>query len=219
MTIVHGIVGLPVPEAPNALADFAVGRPVTVATLGPAGTSADCVARALKETLSGQIDVELSLREDITAVRNEVLEGRAELALIPSAHREATDFHWHPELRLRGAFVHSTPPYGIAIRPGFSPASSITLASMPEVRRLFDQLAPGHLIGAVADELVTTSTSSAAAMVGTGQADMAVCNDEARRLQDLTWFRVRNGVPIVWMLFGNDDEGESGSTRIHREER
>ncbi|MBF4615181.1 hypothetical protein [Curtobacterium sp. VKM Ac-1376] len=63
------------------------------------------------------------------------------------------------------------------------------------------------------------STSSAAAMVGTGEADMAVCNDEARRQQDLTWFRVRNGVPIVWMLFGNNDEGESGSTRIHREER
>lgn len=90
---------------------------------------------------------------------------------------------------------------------------------MPEVRRLFDQLAPEHLLGAVAEEKVTASTSSAAAMVGTGEADMAVCNDEARRQQDLTWFRVRNGVPIVWMLFGNDDDGECGSARIDREER
>ncbi|QZQ56495.1 hypothetical protein KZI27_06655 [Curtobacterium sp. TC1] len=219
MTVVHGIVGLPVPAAPNALADFAGGRIVTVSTLGPAGTSADCVARALRDALGGWIEVELSLRDDISAVRNEVLEGRAELALIPSAHREATDFHWHPELRLRGAFVHSTPPYGIATRRGFEPDSGVVLASMPEVRHLFDQLAPEHLLGAVAEEKVTASTSSAAAMVGTGEADMAVCNDEARRQQDLTWFRVRNGVPIVWMLFGNDDDGECGSARIDREER
>lgn len=175
---------------------------VTVATLGPAGTSADHVARSIAGMAENIVSVRFEMYPDFEESKRAVLEGRAHLVLVPSAYRDVTSFHWHPRLRLRGAFVHRTPDYGLAVAPGAAPAEKIVLASMSEVRDLFEQLAPEAVRERLVETRLAASTSDAAAMVRAGSANMAVCNDLGRAENELAWFRVRPGVPIVWMLFG-----------------
>jgi hypothetical protein len=130
-----------------------------------------------------------------------VLEGKSQLALVPSAYQNATTFHWHSDLRMSGCFVHRTPEYGLATRDGSPGRNKVVLAAMPEVLELFSQLAPLEVSRRLDSVIVAKSTSHAASLVRAGRATMAVCNELGVAQNRLRWYRHRAGVPMVWMLF------------------
>ena len=178
---------------------------VRISSIGPSGTSAHGVLgelqRRFPDQTSSPLDIELFSSFQEAAGR--VLEGTADYALVPSAYRDATAFHWHPELELAYVFVHRTPEYGLATQQDATLGTSqaLVVASMDEIEELFFQLAPPNLLGLSVKHVKASSTSDAAAIVKAGGADVAVCNDLGRQEHGLFWIGKREGVEMVWMLF------------------
>lgn len=187
-----------------------------LASIGPSGTSADDVVRSIRlasDRLGAPLPSGLLL-PTFGEVMGAVLDGRARYALVPSAYRDATAFHWHEKLSLRGVFVHPTPAYGLAacsarvignlVREG---RGEVVLSAMSEVRHLFGQLAPSGLNENSVVHVPASSTSAAARTVADGHADLALCNELGRAENGLEWVAVRPPADMVWMLFGLTDEG------------
>lgn len=180
------------------------GKRCVVATLGPNGTSSHVASQVLRQIAheNGLPTPAVQLLPTFEAVLDALEQGQVDLALVPSAYRGATDFHWSPVIRLVLHFVHQTPGYGLAARERIQPHGvCVSVASMPEVRRLFADLHPGV---AGADNLIwvdAPSTVTAARMVADGDAEYALTNELGRRTANLTWISQRDGAYIVWMVF------------------
>lgn len=134
-----------VEEVANFLQSVSTNRSLSLSTIGPAGTSADFACRSLIPLLSEEISLEIDFAKNFDAVMETILAGHSDLALIPSAYRDSTAFHWHPHLSLVGCFVCNTPRYGLATDDGFAGGNEILLATMPEVQDLFFNWRPMKL--------------------------------------------------------------------------
>lgn len=176
-----------------------------IVTLGPIGTSGHEAAEYLQSLLSHDDD-SVAPTLELYPTFNEVLDrtiadGRC-LALVPSAYNGATTFHWHSELSLLFYFVRKTPRYGLAARGSHLGDGPIRVAAMAEVEQLFDELAPPHIASRAAERIAAHSTRHAADLVARGAADVAVTNDSSRSARGLEWISSRQGVDIVWLIFG-----------------
>ena len=146
---------------------------------------------------------EVRLYASFDEVLAELAAGRLDLALVPSAYRDATAFHWHPDMQLAFHFVHPTPAYGLAARPHevIGGGSAVRIASVPEVRTLFAGMCPAGLIGRPVRWIDAGSTVGAAEMLTEGAADLAITNENGRARYALDWLSYRPGASIVWLLF------------------
>jgi hypothetical protein len=175
-----------------------------IVTLGPAGTSSHDAARHLQTLLAddgADRPVPLELYDTFDVVLDRAGADSSCLALVPSAYRGATAFHWHDELRLLFHFVRSTPPYGLAARRMPAPDETVRVAAMEEVAHLYDSLVPQALAHRAVERVHARSTRHAAELVRLGTADVAVTNDPSRRDAELQWLSWRPGVDIVWLVF------------------
>ncbi len=177
---------------------------LTLSTLGPAGTSSDHAAGFLRDRLrdAGSASLTIELHPTFDQVMAQVTGGGTPLALVPSAYRDATAFHWHPKLRLLFHFAYATPTYGLAARQGEAPdRTPIRISSMSEVSVLYPELCPPALRGREVDWIPARSTMDAAGVLARGGADLALTNDNGRDAHDLYWLSRRPGAQIVWLLF------------------
>lgn len=178
---------------------------VRIATLGPEGTSADTVLAQMAGHLRGDYgrEVVAVLQPEFDRVMDRVVDGCVDFALLPSAYRDATAFHWHAALSLDCVFVHRTPAYGLAASADVESVDGrpVTVAAMSETRGVYSQVAPAWLHRRPVSFVQARSTSDAASLVRKGEADIALCNDEGRDANGLSWIGVRPGADIVWMLF------------------
>ncbi|GAB1646631.1 prephenate dehydratase [Krasilnikovia sp. MM14-A1259] len=186
---------------------------LTLSTLGPAGTSSDHAARHLHDRLigTGHAGLRIELHPTFDAVMDSVAGGTSTVALVPSAYRDATAFHWHPKLRLFFHFVHPTPTYGLAARQAEVPERTpLRISTMSEVSVLYPELCPPALRDRDVDWVPARSTMDAARALAHGEADLALTNDHGRDAHNLYWLSHRPGAQIVWLLFTNlpleDDE-------------
>ncbi|WP_434315806.1 hypothetical protein [Leifsonia sp. P73] len=179
---------------------------IRIASIGPTGTSAHDVLAELTRRLppEGASLLEIELCSSFEVALEQVLDGAADYALVPSAYRDATAFHWNPLLELACVLVHRTPDYGLAVKPNrqLPEPGGLVVAAMPEVQEIYAQLAPDDVAGRPHEFRSASSTSDAAAIVGDGAADIAVCNELGRQEHELAWLSKRPGAEIVWMLFG-----------------
>ena len=196
-----------IPSTLSDVVDFLkVAMPIErlkISTIGPEGTSASFVGETLKEAAHPELDIDLLLAADFNSAMTSVLMKHSDFALVPSAYRDATAFHWNSELVLEGCFVHHTPAYGLATKDGKLSEDSVILATMDEVESLFAQLATPEVQARLADVIPAKSTSHAASLVGEGRATVAVCNEIGVYQNNLQWFKVREGVPRVWLVFAH----------------
>lgn len=176
---------------------------VTVlATIGPEGTSAEGITQQLIARSRAPERLSVLLCPDFDEVSAALSDGRATFALVPSAYRDATAFHWNPAFTLDAAFVHPTPRYGIAaLTDPPAHGERLVVAAMSEVQHLFAQLAPDEWRDAEVVYRSAPSTSAAAELVRDGQAHVALCNDVGRERNGLSWIHSRMGANMVWMLF------------------
>lgn len=187
---------------------------LAVSTLGPAGTSSHHAAEYLRGRLeaTGLSRITIQLHPTFETVLEDLSTGVVPLALIPSAFRNATAFHWHPKVRLLFHFARPTPGYGLAARPGETPAGSpLRISSMSEVSVLYPDVCPPALRDRPVEWVPAASTMDAARVLAQGGADLALTNDNGRDTHGLHWLSQRPGAEIVWLLFtnlpidGNDD--------------
>lgn len=176
----------------------------SVATLGPAGTSSHLAA----ESLAAGHGLRVELFPTFDDVLSHISRRKVELALVPSAYRGLTRFHWHRDLRLVAFFPLATPEYGLAARPDCAPpaAGPVSVAAMWEVRWMYDQLAPAGLHERDIRWRDAESTQHAAAITAGGGADLALTNAPGRGAHGLRWLATRPGAEIIWVLFGHADD-------------
>ncbi|HEV2633898.1 MAG TPA: prephenate dehydratase [Actinocrinis sp.] len=177
----------------------------TLGTLGPAGTSSEVAAAVLADRHTLKVE----LFDTFDAVLDRLVDGTVDWALVPSAYQWLTRFHWHPRVQLQAFFPMATPDYGIAAPEGSTGTppggalDAIQVASMSEVRRVYNEVVPGALREREVRWVDANSTQHAAQLLAAGKADLAVTNALGVHNHDLRWLARRPGAEIVWTLFGS----------------
>ncbi len=190
---------------------------VKVATLGPDGTTATEVAELLRATLVSMAPsraLQLCLHPEFESVLTCLLDGEADVALVPSASKGATHFHWHADLQLLFHFVAATPSYGVAVRrqSALPAGTTVSVAVMPEVRAVLDDL--WKALGRPEPDVVEArSTRHAGDLLVGGRVDAALTNEPTRERLGLEWITSRGGAQVVWMVFARHADLMSRATR------
>lgn len=180
-------------------------------TLGPPGTSSHDAVLHLRSELAGlgvAPGFALRLFDRFEELHAELCAGGVDYALVPSAYRDATAFHWDPALRLAFHFARVTPSYGIAGRGPVPAEGEVSVAAMAEVRTILDSLPVPELEGREIRWIDCRSTHHAARTAAAGDADLAVTNDTSRTAFALHWIASRPGAEVVWLLFRAARDGE-----------
>lgn len=190
--------------------------PLSVATLGPAGTSSEAAARQMFAHLGGDEQGQPNALKLFTtyesageAVRNHA----ADLLLVANAYADISQFYMDPRLRFVGAFVFDTPEYGIAARPGTEIPSRVIVASHPAPMPLIGELMPQHI---VIDRVITAnSTSTAAASVRLQEVDLALTTVPAAIANGLQFISKTRPIRMLWSTFTLCDAVERRSAARH----
>ncbi|WP_328397949.1 hypothetical protein OHS70_15870 [Streptomyces sp. NBC_00390] len=183
---------------------------VLLGTLGPAGTSSHLAA----EFLAGRYGLTIELFPTFDDVLSALIAEKVEFALVPSAYRGLTRFHWHQDLRLQAFFPQATPQYGIAARKqGELPAGTgpVTVAAMWEVRWIYAEIVPPALREREVRWADAASTQHAAEILADGGADLALTNAPGIDRHGLRWVADRPGAEIIWTLFGHARDAAAGT--------
>ena len=187
------VIDLILPESP---------RYVSIATLGPAGTSSEAAASMLFTHLCHDPQeraAPIQLHETYERAGQAVLDGRADLLLVANAYADIAQFYMNPLLSLAGAFVHDTPEYGIAARPDMSLPNRVRVATHPAPIPLIAQLMPKYLT--VHDVIAVSSTSIAASVVRTKEVDVALTTAPAALLHGLKFISQSRTIRMLWSVF------------------
>jgi ABC-type amino acid transport substrate-binding protein len=175
--------------------------PVSIATLGPAGTSSEAAARRAGELLMEAVgrSADVELHPSFEGAADAVRAGDADAVVVANAYSRINDVYMDPELRLSCAFVMPTPDYGIAARPGAPVPLATRLTTHPAPRRLIAELLPPGFV--VRETLDVASTSEAARMVAEGEADLALTNEPSIVHHHLRFVSRTRPILMLWSVF------------------
>jgi bacilysin biosynthesis protein BacA len=185
-------------------------KAISIATLGPAGTSSDHVARTFLANV-GNGDSRCELFDSYEEAARTVESGDNDLLLVANAYGNINQFYISHTLSLTTFFVHDTPPYGLARRRDGTPLDDeapLVIATHP---------APAHFVpwfmktsGLEGEPTVrlVSSTSEAARLVADGSVDLCVTNDDARIRYQLEFLSCTWPIQMLWSVFKN------GSSRV-----
>jgi hypothetical protein len=188
-----------------ALLPLRPGPNITIASLGPAGTSSEDASHFLMRYLRthghGCTGVQLYDRyedacESLTA-------SRAGLLVVANAYAGIGSFYMNPNLALATVFIKDTPRYGLAGIQDVRPRVPVRVATHPAPEPLITELLPPECH--VASVVMAGSTSAAAAAARAGEVDLALTTEPAARLYDLRFISARRPIRMVWSAFAHAD--------------
>ncbi|WP_371478715.1 hypothetical protein [Kitasatospora sp. NBC_00315] len=200
----------------SALSQIPAGRDLTIATLGPAGTSSEEASRFFRGHLRARgHDTRLRLHDRYEEAAATLAEGEADLLLVANAYADIAAFYMNPDLRLAAVFIKDTPHYGLVAAPGVEVPRLVRVATHPAPKPIVAQLLPAEY---ELDSLVlVNSTSAAAAAVRAGEVDLALTTAPAARLNGLEFISRTRPIRMVWSAFTRADlvgEQRLGQQRI-----
>jgi hypothetical protein len=178
-------------------------RTISIATLGPAGTSSEHVARAfLGNVTNGNSRCELfdSYEEAARTVES----GENDLLLVANAYGNINQFYISHTLSLTTFFVHDTPPYGLACRrdgSSLDPEAPLEVATHPAPAHFLPWLMKTAGLEAQPTVRLVSSTSEAARLVADGTVDACVTNDDARSRYQLEFLSSSWPIQMLWSVF------------------
>ncbi|WP_395368971.1 hypothetical protein OHU45_04390 [Streptomyces tubercidicus] len=208
-------------EAPHGITDTALSRltrtgALTIASLGPAGTSSEQASRYLAGHLlsHGHESARVRLCGRYEEAGDLLSSGKADLAVVANAYAHIDRFYMNPQFRLAAVFVKDTPFYGIARAartpdaapepvadpPGKTP---VRIATHPAPRFLVEELLPDSY--EVSELMLVDSTSAAAAAVASGEVPLALTTAPAARLHNLDFVSPTRPIRMVWSAFTRAD--------------
>ena len=169
-------------------------------TLGPSCTSSDFVAkRYFKQTYLADVDIGLfSTFEDAA---NEVLNGRADLLLVPHAYKNVDSFYMTPFLKLENVFIYDTPTYGIATKLNNENKLCKKLITHEAPISMIDHYSKSDF-----EIEIANSTSLAAEMVANGTFEFCVTNEEACKKYGLKFIKTFSSINMSWSIFARREE-------------
>jgi prephenate dehydratase len=201
---------------------LAPGEAMSIATLGPAGTSSEASARHLLDWAAHALNAGAGSIQLFTTYEDAgimVLTGNATHLLVANAYREIHNFYMDPKLKIAAAYRFNTPNYGLAKCRGAQISSRIAVASHPSPTPLIEELLPA---GMTVSRVVTMlSTSAAAAAVDGKEIDVALTTDVAAQIYDLEFISRTRPIEMLWTAFSptyNSFEPPDGSAHVLEDE-
>jgi prephenate dehydratase len=185
----------------SALSRLPTGSDLTIATLGPPGTSSEQASHFLAGHLlrRGHASARIELFRRYEDAGEALACGKAELILVANAFSDINVFYMDPGLRLAAVFIKDTPRYGLAAPPGSSAPGPVRVATHPAPKFLVAELLPeGYELR---DLCLVDSTSTAAASVRDGDVDLALTTAVAARLHGLDFVSPTRPIRMVWSAF------------------
>lgn len=177
-------------------------RDMTVATLGPPGTSSEASARYLLDWARRHLDsadAAVQLHTTYEHAAEAVLTDNATHLLVANAYGQISRFYMDPKLSIAAAYRFNTPDYGLAKARGTQVPTRIDVATHPSPIPLIEELLPdGMEVSAVVPML---STSAAAAAVAAGQMTVALTTDVAAKIYDLEFISPVRPIEMLWTAF------------------
>ncbi|MEU9097633.1 hypothetical protein [Streptomyces sp. NPDC048361] len=184
-----------------ALFQLPLGTPLSIASLGPEGTSSEQASRALLGHLGqrGHEHVRIDLFDQYEAAGASLLSGDSSLVVVANAYARIEQFYMNPALRLAAVFVKDTPNYGIAGLPGSDRDAKVAVATHPAPRALVEELLPAEYT--LTETVFVDSTSAAAEAVVAGEVPLALTTMPAARLRGLEFVSRTRPIRMVWSVF------------------
>jgi prephenate decarboxylase len=176
---------------------------ISIATLGPAGTSSEHVARAFLSSV-GTGESRCELFDSYEGAARTVESGENDLLLVANAYGDINRFYISQTLCLTTFFVHDTPPYGLARRRDGSPLgveAPLVVATHPAPAHLLPWLMKTSGLEGQPTVRLVSSTSEAARLVAEGCVDACVTNDCARSRHQLEFLSRTRQIQMLWSVF------------------
>ncbi len=184
------------------------GKEMTIATLGPSGTSSEAAARHLLDWAAQSLDArceDVQLLPTYEHAAEAVLTRSATHLLVANAYREINDFYMDPRLKIAAAYRFNTPNYGLAKARGATVSSRIDVATHPSPIPLIEELLPAGMTVSVV--VAMPSTSAAAAAVAANEVDVALTTDVAAEIYDLEFISRTRPIEMLWTAFALTNNG------------
>ncbi len=177
------------------------GSSLTIASLGPAGTSSEDACRFLRDYLRthGHARVSIRLYDSYEDASESLAAGVTTLLVAANAYAGIAPFYMNPGLGLVAVFVKDTPQYGLAGVPHMQPGAAVRVATHPAPEPLVNQLLPRDY--RVTSVVMVDSTSAAAAAARAGAVDLALTTAHAARLHGLRFVSATRPIRMVWSAF------------------
>jgi prephenate dehydratase len=172
-------------------------RDVTIATLGPPGTSSEAAAHHFGTMLPAVVQVEL--HDSYEQAAASLAKRQVEFVVLANAYAQASRFYMNPTFCLAGAFVLDTPAYGLAASADSPRSGQVSVATHPAPEPLIDQLMPSRY--QVGEVVMAGSTSLAAAAVREGDVDLALTTAPAAVRHALTFISPSRHIRMLWSVF------------------
>jgi bacilysin biosynthesis protein BacA len=183
-------------------------RKISIATLGPEGTSSEDAARTFLRNV-GMDDSRCLLFDTYEEAARSVERAENDLLLVANAYSNINQFYISHTLRLTTFFVHNTPPYGLALRrdrAGAVDDGTLTIATHPAPAHFLSWFIATSGLKAKPDVRLVSSTSEAARLAARGEVDACITNDQARVRYDLEFCSRTRSIQMLWSVFKNEKD-------------
>jgi prephenate dehydratase len=170
---------------------------VLIGTLGPKGTSCD---HTLNYLLSDENDLDRRrvLIDNFSDIYSSLINSKIDIAMIPAAYTQVTEFFWSAEFKLLGSIIYKTPDYHFTHAKGVTKPRKIATCSAVK-HMLKKQFA--HCTPEPYELVIGASTVAAANVVAEGKADACITNDGGLKEVDLEVIHTQKGVDMSWLFF------------------
>lgn len=179
---------------------------VSVATLGPDGTTSSCAARYFKSFFPTNIELNIILKDSFDLAYEELKKDKVDFVLLPNAYSNMTYYYWDFNLELIQTFIMRTPDYGIVARDVEESLSKpcVRIATCLAVKHLIPQLIDTTAFKDKEYEIVIeNSTKKSLMYMLDGKADLALTNNTSLAGSGIDFISDHMHTEVLWSVFMN----------------
>ncbi|MCL2151409.1 MAG: hypothetical protein FWH57_00365 [Oscillospiraceae bacterium] len=180
---------------------------VTMATLGPRGTTSSEAAMAFKKYIEQRnhlANLKIDLYDSFELALDEVHKRNADFILLPNAYGKMTSFYWDTSIELGFVFTNETPEYGIAImdKRKLLNKSTLTISTCKAVEHLLQELMDTTEFRDRDFEIVeASSTTKSLALLEEGKVDLTLTNDTSLKNSKAYFISITKQTDVLWSVF------------------
>lgn len=180
---------------------------VTMATLGPEGTTSSETAKVFKkyiEDINKLADLKINLYDSFELAINEVHKRSADFILLPNAYGKMTNFYWDTTIELGFVFTNKTPEYGIAMldKNNLYDKPTLTISTCKAVEHLLQELMDTTEFKNKSYEIVeANSTTKSLMLLEDGKVDLALTNDTSLKNSKAYFISNTKYTDVLWSIF------------------
>ncbi|HOM02663.1 MULTISPECIES: hypothetical protein [Acetivibrio] len=180
---------------------------VTMATLGPEGTTSSEAAKVFKkyiETRNQQANLKIDLYNSFELALNEIHKRNADFILLPNAYGKMTYFYWDTTIELGFTFINKTPEYGIAMldKKNLYDKPTLSISTCKAVEHLLQELMDTTEFRYKNYEIVeANSTTESLMLLEDGKVDLALTNDTSLKNSEAYFISKTKSTEVLWSVF------------------